>query len=363
MSLGEALEVAVMRVGQLDAPDRLLPHVTGDDGRWSFLSPIESEDEALTKLPWTGGFVAGQLWLASRLAGHGTLAARAATVTDLLAPRARQPTTHDLGFLFWPSAVLGYLATGESRYRELGLQAAASLIERALPSGVIQVIGRLDDVEWRGRSIVDTWPNLMLLWWAEREGLPGAASAARAHLDATLEAFVRPDGSTFHAARFADDGRLLEQGTLNGYAPDSTWARGQAWAVHGLVSAARATGTTELRRRAESTAQWFLDHLPADLVPPWDFDAPPGGPRDASAAAIVASAALDLGWEDEGRSLLGALAATCLNRDEGDGVLLHCCYRFPVGLAVDAATVWGDFFFLDALLHAVEPQAHLDPLG
>jgi unsaturated chondroitin disaccharide hydrolase len=363
VSLAEALDLAAARVDRLEATRSLLPHVTGDDGRWSLLSPLDSEDAALTKLPWTGGFVAGQLWLSSRLLGRATLAGRAASVTDLLAPRARQSTTHDLGFLFWPSAVLGFLATGESRYRELGLRAAASLTERALPSGVIQVIGRLDDPDWRGRSIVDTWPNLMLLWWAEREGLPRAAETALAHLDATLEAFVRPDGSTFHAARFADDGTLVEEGTLNGYAPGSTWARGQAWAVHGLVSAFRATGAPELRRAAERTARWFLDHLPADLVPPWDFDAPTGGPRDASAGAIVASALLALGWKDEARSLLATLAATCLNRGDGDGVLLHCCYRFPAGLALDAATVWGDFFFLDALIQAIEPQVHLDPLS
>jgi unsaturated chondroitin disaccharide hydrolase len=336
--------------------------VTGEDGRWSLLSPLEREGAALTGLPWTGGFVAGQLWLASRLPGHGSLAEQAAVVTDLLGPRAEQPTTHDLGFLFWPSAALGHLATGEPRYRELALRAASSLMERALPSGVIQVIGDLDDPDRRGRSIVDTWPNLVLLWWAGREGLPGAAEAARAHLGATLKAFVRPDGSTFHAARFADDGTVLEQGTINGHAAGSTWARGQAWAVHGLASASRATGDPAFEEAAGRTAGWFLDRLPPDRIPPWDFDAPAGGPRDASAGAIAASALLDLGWKDEARSLLEALIATCLNSGEGDGLLLHCCYRVPAGLGLDSATVWGDFFFLDALIRALAPQVRLDPL-
>jgi unsaturated chondroitin disaccharide hydrolase len=345
MSLTEALELAVARAGRLHAVNGELPHVTGEDGRWTLLSPLDADNAALTGLPWTGGFVAGQLWLARR-------EAEAADVTELLAPRAAQPTTHDLGFLFWPSAVLGYLATGDPRYRDLGLAAAASLGERALPSGVLQVIGALDDPEWRGRSIVDTWPNLALLWWAEREGLPEADDAARAHLAATLDAFLRPDGSTFHAARFADDGTVLERGTINGYAPASTWARGQAWAVYGLAAASR-EGDPELRAAAELAARWFLDHLPPELIPPWDFDAPAGGPRDASAAAIVASALLDLGWEDEARRLLEALVASCLNRGEGDGVLLHCCYRYPVGQGLDCATVWGDFFLLDALVRAV----------
>jgi unsaturated chondroitin disaccharide hydrolase len=353
--LAEALAHASNRVAGLRAGPNGLPHVTGADGHWQLLSPLASEDAALTGLPWTGGFVAGQLWLAGRQ--H-----EAARVTELLAPRAAQPTTHDLGFLFWPSAVLGYIVTGGPHYRELGLRAARSLVERALPSGVIQVIGELDDPAWRGRSIVDTWPNLGLLWWAEREGAADAGAAARAHLAATLDTFLRPDGSTFHAARFADDGSVLELGTLNGHASNSTWARGHAWAVHGLATAARATGNPDYAEAAAHAARWFLDHLGPDLIPPWDFDAPAGDPRDASAGAIVASALFDLGWEDDALRLLEALAATCLNRGPGDGLLLHCCYRHPFRLGLDCATAWGDFFLLDALHHSLEPQARPDPL-
>ena len=242
MSLERALELA-RRIGPSAGE---LPHVTGPDGRWELLSPLDAEDAALTGLPWTGGFVAGQLWLAGE---HE----RAAAVTDILRPRAALPTTHDLGFLFWPSAVLGLLATGEDCHRVLGLRAAASLVRRALPSGVIQVIGPLDDPAHRGRTIVDTWPNLLLLWWAERQGMAEAGDAARAHLEATLPVLLREDGSTFHAARLADDGAVLERGTINGSSADSTWARGQAWAIHGLVSAHRATGG--YREEAERAAR------------------------------------------------------------------------------------------------------------
>jgi unsaturated chondroitin disaccharide hydrolase len=356
MRLTEALELARAGVARLRAVDGRLPHVTGEDGSWRFLSPLADEHEALTGLPWTGGFVAGQLWLAGR---HD----EAAAVTDLLSPRAAQATTHDLGFLFWPSAVLGHVAGGEKGYRELALRAAKSLTERVLPSGVIQVIGSLDDPRQRGRTIVDTWPNLTLLWWAESQGVPSAGETARAHLGATLGALMRADGSTFHAARFADDGSLIERGTINGHGRDSTWARGQAWAVLGLTTAARATGEHELRQAAERAARWFLDHLPSDRVPLWDFDAPSDEPRDASAAAIVSSALFDLGWEAAAHQLLEALVETCLNRGGSDGLLLHSCYRRPVGLGLDCATVWGDFFLLDALIHALEPESRPDPLS
>ena len=115
---------------------------------------------------------------------------------------------------------------------------------------------------------------------------------------------LRPDGSTFHAARFADDGTVLERGTINGAHDDSTWARGQAWAILGLAGCG-------YRAEAERAARWFLDHLPADGIPPWDFSA--DHPKDASAAAIAASALFELGWDDDARRLLAALEP-CLNR-------------------------------------------------
>ena len=302
VSLERALELA-RRIGPVGDE---LPHVTGEDGRWETISPLAEEHEALTGLPWTGGFVAGQLWLAGE---HD----RAAAVTDMLRPRAAQPTTHDLGFLFWPSAVLGLAATGDDCHRVLGLRAAASLVRRALPNGVIQVIGALDDPEQRGRTIVDTWPNLLLLWWAERQGMAEAGDAARAHLDATLPALLRPDGSTFHAARFADDGTVLERGTINGYADDSTWARGQAWAIHGLVSAWRATGG--YREEAERAARWFLDRVTASRR------GTSTRRREARATHRRARSrrprsSISAGT-DEARRLLAALP---LNPGDGDGV-------------------------------------------
>jgi unsaturated chondroitin disaccharide hydrolase len=310
--LHEALE----RARRLRAIEGKLPHVTGEDGRWLYLSPLAPEPEALTGLPWTGGFVAGQL----RLAGEADAADE---IDALLAPRADQATTHDLGFLFWTAS------------DELRRRAARTLVRRALPAGVIQVSGSLDDAAWRGQTIIDTWPNLRLLWSTGNE------AAARAHLEATVEVLLRPDGSTFHAARIADDGSVLERGTINGAADDSTWARGQAWAILGLA------GATGFREEAERAARWFLDHLPEDGIPPWDFSA--REPKDASAAAIAASALFELGWEQDARRLVDALQP-CLNRGGGDGILVHCAYRPKQGVGLGCATAWGDFFFLEALL-------------
>ncbi len=359
-ALDEALDRLELSLGGIAAArvEGLLPFVT-ESGRW-WLVPARALDQA--HVSWTGGFVAGQLWLAACLRDSDRLATEARAVTELLAPRAEDPTTHDLGFLFWPSAVLGYRATGDPWFRDVGLRAARTLAKRLLPAGVIQVLGALDDPEWRGRTIVDTMPNLTLLWWAEREGLAEAGAVARSHARVAAEACFREDGSTYHGVRFADDGSVVDRYTIQGYASESTWTRGQAWAVLGFADAWRATGEAGMREPAERAGEYFLGRLPRGLVPPWDFDAPPGGPKDASAGAIAAAGLLRLG-DERARPLLEALTERCLNRGGEDGLLLESCWHYPRGLGVRGATAWGDFFLLDALAHAVRPERRLDALA
>ncbi len=139
---------------------------------------------------------------------------------------------------------------------------------------------------------------------------------------------------------------MLERGTINGADDDSTWARGQACAILGLTGAG-------YRDEAERAARWFLDHLPDDGIPPWDFSALE--PKDASAGAIAASALFELGWDDAARRLVDALAP-CVNRGQSDGILLHCAYRPRQGVGLDCATAWGDYFLVEALLRGSEPE-------
>jgi unsaturated chondroitin disaccharide hydrolase len=344
----DALEAALPAIAEARARG-LVAFIT-EDGRWR-LAPARSTTDPHTT--WTGGFVAGQLWLAAGLRPGPGFEAEARAVTDLLAPRAADGSTHDLGFLFWPSAVLGYAGTGDPDLRELGLAAARTLAGRRHPSGAIQVLGELGDPRHRGRAIVDTLPNLELLWWAEREGDKEAGRTARAHARLAAETFLRDDGTTWQALRFGDDGSVLERGTIQGRSPETTWSRGQAWAILGFAQAWRATREDWARSAAERSAAAFLARLPPDLVPPWDLDAPRDSllpaPTDASAGAIAASGLLELGDADGARSLLEPLAARFLLRDRGDGLLHGCCFHRPFGEGLDCATAWGDFFLLDAL--------------
>ena len=243
----------------------------------------------------------------------------------------------------------------------LGLRAAASLAERALPNGVIQVIGALDDPEHRGRTIVDTWPNLLLLWWAERQGMAGAGDAAAAHLEATLPALLRDDGSTFHAARLADDGAVLERGTINGYR--RRLDLGARAGVGDPRPRLRPPGDRRLPRRGRAGGRLVPRPAADDRVPPWDFDAPRGTARATHRRARSWRPRCSISAGRTMRARLVAALVTPLNPGDADGVLLHCCYRQPLGHGLDCATVWGDFFLLDALKRIEAPDRRLDPLS
>jgi unsaturated chondroitin disaccharide hydrolase len=221
-------------------------------------------------------------------------------------------------------------------------------------------------------------PVLPLLYWAAEESEDaGLREAGEAHAQTTQEHLVRPDYSTVHAVEFDPvSGRPTRKFTFRGYADDSCWSRGQAWAIYGFVATARATGRIEYLQLAERLTDHFLNRLDATLIPFWDFDDPsnPNSPRDSSAAAIVASALLDLSalhpdadsgveWERRGLTLLAKLCEHCLAKEPTHrGLLKHGCYRKPNNDGLDCASTYGDFYFVEALCAACMPNA-LNPVS
>jgi unsaturated chondroitin disaccharide hydrolase len=215
--------------------------------------------------------------------------------------------------------------------------------------------------------------NLPLLWWAARTTHDARyAAAAASHAAATAEHFFRPDGSTYHMVVYGAEGAgVCRKGTFQGSADESCWARGQSWAISGFAIAYRETQEARFLAVAETAARHFLARLPADGVPYWDFDDPaiPRAPRDSSALAIAVQGLLELAelhpspaqarsYRSEGERLLGVLAGRCQNQepDRVDGVLLHGCYSRPHGEGVDAALIWGDFFYLYGLIWLLRGQ-------
>lgn len=345
------------------------PHVT-EEGRWKTLAGSDGPRWTGTTWRhgnWTAGFWVGCLWLASQWSGDARYADAARLWAERLAGREHDDRTHDLGFLFYPSHAVGDLLGHDGALSARALVAARTLLSRFVETGgYIQAWGPRGDPEWVGTSTIDTMMNLPLLWWASRKTGDGRyAAAAAAHAATTRRHFFRPDGSTYHLVVYGrTPGAVSRKTTFQGHAPESAWARGQAWAIAGFAIAYRETGAGQFLAAADAAAGYFTPRLPADRVPYWDFDDPaiPDAPRDSSAAAIAADGLLELSavhpspararrYRDEAASLLEALAAHCQNRapEEIDGVLLHGCYSRPHREGVDSALIWGDYFYLRSL--------------
>jgi len=314
---------------------------------------------------WMAGFWPGLLWVANRRTGDPFWREKAWEALRPLAPRATDPSTHDLGFLFWPSFALGYALTGDRSLRETALQSARTLAGRIHPGGgYLQAWGPFGDPDLAGTSTIDTMMNLPLLWWAWAETAQDPfREVADTHAFTTAHNLVREDGSTVHLGVYDPaTGRLRERRTFQGHSPDSCWSRGQAWALAGFALAWRGTGRWEFLETARRTADFFLAHLPPDGLPYWDFRDPavPHAPRDSSALAVAVwglqtLAEADPAYGRQADRLLGALVERALDREgRTEGLLLHACYSWPHREGVGGAFIVGDFFFLCALLRREE---------
>lgn len=218
-----------------------------------------------------------------------------------------------------------------------------------------------------------TLPDLDLLFWVSRETSdPRLAEIATSHALTSMRHHVRDDSSTVHVVNFSPSTyEPKEYITNQGYSDTSCWARGQAWAVLGFTQTYLWTKRPEFLDTAKRCATYFLDHLPEDGVPYWDFDAPRPGPRDTSAAMILVYALLYLheicsplgetGWLDSAlrllddvlRTSIGPKAAFAADRavDLGghDTILLHATinnYESAPRQFKDHGLVYADYFFL-----------------
>jgi unsaturated chondroitin disaccharide hydrolase len=318
---------------------------------------------------WTNGFWTGMLWLAYEASGAARYRRAAERQVTSFADRiAREINVdhHDLGFLYSLSCVSAWKLTGNVEAREAALAAARRLMTRYLPAaGIIQAWGDLSDPEQAGRMIIDCNLNLPLLYWAGQEtGDPTFKLAADRHIAQAARYIVRPDASTFHTFYMdPTTGAPVRGATHQGFSDESCWARGQAWGVSGFPLVHRYKADPDLIALAARLANYFLNRLPDDLVCCWDLiftDAE----RDSSAAAIAACGLLELAralpLADPDRAAYEAAALAMVQTlgerylqplgEPGTGVLAHGVYHMPNRVGVDEACIWGDYFFLEALV-------------
>lgn len=345
-----------LRLSMLDLGDSLrFPRATGPDGRWKEV-PITD---------WTSGFFPGTLWYHFEYTEDPLFRDAAERWTARLEPIQFFTENHDIGFMILSSYGNGYRLTGEPRYREILLQAARTATLRYDP--VVGCIKSWDNPRWEYPVIIDNMMNLELLFWAVQNGADSSLyRIAMSHAERTMKNHVRPDGSTFHVVNYdTRDGHVIGRHTAQGYVDSSTWARGQAWGIYGFTMAYRYTRDERFLATAVRLANYFVDHLPADHIPYWDFHAPkiPDEPRDASAAAIAASALLELSAydTDEIRSrhfwskaefILRSLASDdYLSAGKASrGITMHSVTSRPANIEVDVTLIYADYYFLEALL-------------
>jgi unsaturated chondroitin disaccharide hydrolase len=208
--------------------------------------------------------------------------------------------------------------------------------------------------------LVDTLMNLPLLVWAVEQGADKSLlDVVRNHAATSLRYVQRADGSVYHRYRFDPaSGAPIGGDTYQGLGPESSWTRGQAWAIGGLAMLGAKLDDADYVAASERAAEYFLSALPADGIAPWDFHATGENvPRDSSASAIAAFGLLRLHkasgkahYLAASRTLLQALHRDCANRGEAGGLLLHGTADLPHGLGVDESVMYGDYYYFKALM-------------
>ncbi len=338
---------------------------------------------------WAAGFTPGMAWSLLQLTGDAAWAQLAEPFSETLADWP--PLNEDVGYRMMPGVLPYYQwLRDEGRFAE-----SEGVFDRLLESVYAkdlrwnETVGAYETT-WRSSDsgdpranygvLIDQTFDLTLLWWAAKQVEAEDAAYAQhlrsrvlRHAGTVADHLVRADGSTFQWGYFDEaDGAFISGETYQGYTDDSTWARGQAWAMLSFAELALVTGDLQLTQTAGEVADWFLDNLPADDVPFWDFDSPdiPETYKDSSAAAIAASALMRLSslsasqlsgaglaagkadeWRGGAEEILGALIGPEYLAVTGpeQSLLRHGAGNVPNTGVADNGLPYGDYFFLDAL--------------
>ena len=317
---------------------------------------------------WTSGFFPGSLWYLYEYTGDSKWKKAAHQKTMFLEKEKYNKNTHDLGFMLYCSFGNGYRLTGNEDYKPIILKGSESLSSRFNPLiGCIQSWGTRP--KWQFPVIIDNMMNLEMLFWSSKaSGNPTFGKLAEVHANTTLNNHFRDDYSSYHVVSYDTiTGNVEVKQTAQGYADESSWARGQAWGLYGFTMAYRETGNQRYLDQAIGIADFLINHpnLPADKVPYWDFNAPgiPNANRDASAAAIICSALLELQkYADHQKAneylqvaeqMLRTLSSPAFLASKGDNqnfLLQHCVGHMPTNVEIDVPLNYADYYYLEALI-------------
>jgi len=322
---------------------------------------------------WTPAFWTGMLWLAYEVTNDEKYKKVAEIQCETYKNRIEKrinTETHDLGFLYTLSCVSAYKLTKNEEYKDTALKAADALMERYNEkAGIIQAWGDLNDPSESGRMIVDCSMNIPLLYWAfEVTGNKKYYDAAYSHIQKTGDYIVRDDASTFHTFYMdVETGEPRFGTTHQGNSDNSCWARGQAWAIYGFPLSYKYTSEKGMLDISSKVANYFINRLPEDDICYWDLVFTSGNEeRDSSSAAIAICGLDELSkglsemddyktiYKNAGLSMLKSLIDNYAvsSKDSSNGLLFHAVYSKPHNRGVDECCIWGDYYYMEALVRA-----------
>lgn len=357
------------------------PYVTHPDGSWDTMSVSISAGytgENWSHGNWFCGFWVGLLltsYLHTRDEKYLQLAADRMVLVE---ERASDRNTHDIGFIFLSSAMPFYRITGDERHRATALRAADKLRSRLVVTqrgSYVSSWGPMTDPRGRAASAIDTMANIPLLYWAAKEADDASFRlAAEEHAKMTMLSFNRPDNTQYHAVEYdTTTGERLRGYTFQGAHDESYWSRGTGWAVMGLAVTAANSGNVDYLSQGIAISEKWFEALGDTPVPPYDFDATGENiPEDSAASAIMAAGLLDLAdlhpdetiaafWREKAEWLIEGLCRDYLATDDSHrGILKHGCYSEPHKVGPDAAVMFGDYFFAEALARLAFPGMFIE---
>lgn len=319
---------------------------------------------------WTEGFFPGSCWYLFELTKDEKWKSAAEKFQSLFERHKYQTTNHDLGFVFGVSYGNGYKLTHNEAYKDVMITAANSLITRFNP-----VVGSIKswDVDngwqskrdWKFPVIIDNMMNLELLFEvSEFTGDEKYKNIAIAHANTTLKNHYRTDNSSYHVVDYdPETGSVRGKQTAQGYANESSWARGQAWGLYGFTVCYRYTNDEKYLEQAQKIADYIIDYkgTPSDGIPYWDYNAKniPNEPRDVSAATVTVSALIELNqlsnnkYQKEIDKLLNSLASNEYTAKIGENnnfILKHSVGSIPHNNEIDVPLNYADYYYIEALL-------------
>ncbi|WP_077601807.1 glycoside hydrolase family 88 protein [Oceanobacillus sojae] len=335
------------------------PHIT-QNGQW--LTNTEGH--------WTGGFWTGLLWLNFLNEKKENLKEKEGQeICDQimkLAVRMNDNKTHDMGFIFGPSCVLGNSIETNESFVEMALAGANNMLD--LYEERVGLVLAWDEPNYEGVAIVDTIMNAPLLSWAAQQtGDEKFSDTAMRLADSIQKYHIRPDYSVYHVVRWdTDTFEIAERSTHQGYSADTCWSRGQAWALYGFSNMYRYTGKQEYLETSEKLAEYYWNHIDTNTkLPRWDFTFKDNDtePIDAAASSIAASGLMLLSkmlkeinpnraeiWRERSKSILYSMIEHCLYNDlDNYGIIRKATIDKPRNSGVSESAMYGDYYFMEAL--------------